>query len=190
MERFGLLSSQSPTDWNLFYSLGKQKEAFLFPVQFSWFLRRWTQRPTGLFVEPTPVPPELLLPLPPFQTLHCTILVQHDMHIWLLPSLAIKTLPLPKGRGAEASPPSLLNKCTGLIFLTVDYFARHSIASCGLYVPPSVSLAVSAYVQLNDKISWWCQSSTPKVVLKCAKNIFKGPTFTWLDFCPVTGPQK
>lgn len=25
-----------------------------------------------------------------FQALHCTILVQHDMHMWLLPSIAIK----------------------------------------------------------------------------------------------------
>lgn len=34
--------------------------------------------------------PACLHPFFLFQALHCTILVQHDMHMWLLPSIAIK----------------------------------------------------------------------------------------------------
>lgn len=51
-----LLSSQSPTDSNLFYSLGKQKEAFfLFPAQFSWFFARLDSEVNASKAPPSPV---------------------------------------------------------------------------------------------------------------------------------------
>lgn len=143
-----------PTDSNLFYR--KQKEAFLFPLRFSWCLRHRTRRPTGLFVEPNPpTPASTPLRAPPlhppsFQALHCTILVQHDMHTWLLPSLAIKTLPPPEERGVEASRPVGSTR-RHLWFLSPppDGFARRTVAPCGLcvsitvYIPPDLTSVLS-----------------------------------------------
>lgn len=84
------LNPQLGSDSNLFRSWTKGS---LFPSFFfcliqacvcgiNWSIRCWWRRS----LETT----ACLFALASCQALHCTILVQHDMHTWLLPSIAIK----------------------------------------------------------------------------------------------------
>lgn len=165
-----------PTDSNLFYSLGKQKEAFLLPFRFSWFLLLWTRRPTGLIVEPKAPPPAPWAPpspiIPPGSTLHY-ISAAWYAHVTSTFSCHKNTascqrrwsegVPVRQEQVRFLSPPILL----------LAVLSPHVV----LYVvPPRVSIAIYASLHLNDN-KWQqlvmpCdQSSPPKgSVESCTKS--------------------